>query len=130
MSRSLKVHGYTYETEDNDGNDEGGHSTVGVLQHRWRCTSDQDHMAHKCSTDRDEDGVVSAKIGIGDPGSEQRCEVAPEGKECAETSCCTLPLAERTGVVTRFAARIRSGTRGCQEIPLDEVLEEDLSAVV
>jgi hypothetical protein len=87
-------------------------------------------MANKCGTDRDEDGVVSAEIGIGHPGSKQRCEVAPEGKECAETSCCTLTLTKRARIIARLSARIWGSTRGCQEIPLDEVLEEDLGAVV
>lgn len=48
--------------------------------------------------DRVQNSLETTKVGVGDPGSEKRADVDPEGVECSQTESDLLAHVEGTGL--------------------------------
>src|SRR5271154_2876639 len=84
--------------------------------------SSKDDVANNSKTDGDHNCLVATEVGVGNPGAEERADVAPEREESPQTSRSLLALSESTRVVVRAAAWVWSSSSGSQEVSLDEIL--------
>ena len=83
------------KTNDNDGNDETTESSAVVESSRDRCAG-KDDKTDDVDTAEDDNGVVLSKVLIGNDGTENGSDVAPELEEGGETSGSLVAHTERT----------------------------------
>jgi hypothetical protein len=105
------------KTNDDDSENESGHTSTVVERGRERCQS-QDKKTDDVNTAEDDDGVVLSEVLISDNGTKNRCDIAPELEKCRETGSTLVAEAKRTAT-KRSIVRAR-----------DVVLEETGSTVV
>jgi hypothetical protein len=83
------------KTNDDDSENESGHTSTVVERGRERCQS-QDKKTDDVNTAEDDDGVVLSEVLISDNGTKNRCDIAPELEECRETGSTLVAKAEST----------------------------------
>lgn len=86
------------ETHDNESENENTKGSVRVGQNGRSSGGDEDQVTDFSDQDRVEDGLEATEVGVGNPGSEKRADVDPEGVECGQREGDLLAHVESTGL--------------------------------
>lgn len=79
-----------------ESNDERSQGDIRIDDNRWSSRCNQNNVGYNGNTDGDKDSLESAKVSIGDVGSQQRHDVCPKLVEEDKTRRCLLTFAECT----------------------------------
>jgi hypothetical protein len=83
-----------------------------LFDDRGKSADDEDQVADNIDTEGPVDGLVTAEVGIGDEGTEERHGVLPELVESGEASRGLLTHAEDTGLGGAAAGKATAFGKG------------------
>ena len=117
------------ETHDDDTENEDTERSVGVFDDRGSSGGDKDQVTNLGDKDGVENGFETTEVGIGDPGSEQRADVDPEGVEGGQTESDLLAHVQGTRLGFSIAGIKRGARRRCQGLGDEVGIDGDGSIV-
>jgi hypothetical protein len=115
--RNVRLDTTSSKTDNNDSNDETSQTGI-VVKSRWNSRAGENEETDDVNQAEDDNGVVLSEILVGNDGTEDGRNVAPELEEGGETSSTLVAHTERT---TAFRSIAGTG---------DVVLEDTGSSVV
>lgn len=134
---NVGLEGTSSETSDEQTEDEDTERSVGLVHDGGGRRDDEDGVTDFSNEDRVEDGLVATKVLVGNPGTEQRADVNPEGVEGGQGEGNLLAQTEGTrlsfiaGGVDGSTGTGSSTLAGCVELALvDEVGVDDNGTIV
>jgi hypothetical protein len=108
------------ETHDDESENENTKGGVRVGQHGWRSGGDENQVTNFSDQDRVQNSLEATEIGVGNPGSEKRADVDPEGVEGGQAESDLFTHVEGTRL-SLFIVGVEGGSAGSGEGLGDEV---------